>query len=228
MNYDLWYQKIYSSPPSSKSQSSKEKSSERSRPTKRRKVVLSLGHNGFGNQLFQHYFALQIALYTNSVLYLTKIEPQHSPAATHVMPPHTDESTKWMSMVSDPKMLWSSLPKDHPDRLACQRSNVTYSKRPADLRSRSSSEHRVLRILVLNFLDPEGEVECLISLGYFQNKDVCLETAHKMWPSLVDSPTRPFTPRFRLQPNDLVIHLRSQPGHYGVASKSSSIRSTSH
>jgi hypothetical protein len=223
MNFDIWYQKIYSSP-STQSQSKSYSSKKRSAPDRRRKVVLSVGHNGFGNQLFQHYFALQIALQTNSVLYLTKIDIQQS--TTKFLPPHTDESEEWISLVSDPKMLWSSLPENHPDRMACSRRNVSYSKRPADARRRSSTQQKVLDIEVLSFLDPEGEVECLISLGYFQNNDICLETAHKMWPSLVDSPTRPFSPRIQLEPEDLVLHIRSQPGHYGVPSKL--IPSTNH
>lgn len=201
MSYEDWHQSVY-----------------RNQTTAvRRKVILSVGHNGFGNQLFQHYFALQLAQHLNAVLYITKIEIKQSPGSS--MPPNTHEGAESIDRVSDPLMFWSSLPPDHPDRLACLRSNVTYSKRPVDIRSRNSTQQALFADQLINFLDPNGEVECLISIGYFQSKDICVDTVHKMWPALVNQPNRSFVPKISFLPSDIVLHLRCQPSHYGVPSK---------
>lgn len=204
-DYDKWYQKVYKKPKLKRLE------------VTRRKVVLSIGHNGFGNQLFQHYFALQVAQHVNARLYFSMIESEHFSAG--YLPPNTIEGTKWIKQVSDPRMFWSSLPSNHPDKLACSRKNLTYSKRPADIKKRIGIENTKFQFQLLNFLDPEGDIECLITLGYFQNKETCFNSAYKMWPSLINNPNRPFTPRFQFNPDDIVIHLRCAVGHYGTPSK---------
>jgi hypothetical protein len=212
LDYHQWYQSIYKQTFNNLKKKSKKNNN-------KRKIILSVGHNGFGNQLFQHYFALQVALYTNSILYLTKIDLQHSPTSS-ALPPNTHDGAEWIDLISDPLMFWSSLPDSHPDKVACQRSNLTYSKRPYDIRSRNSTQKIKFNLDLLQFLDPNGEIECLITIGYFQNKDLCLDTIYKMWPSLVNQPNRTFVPNMQFEPNDLVIHMRCQPGHYGVPSES--------
>ena len=116
-------------------------------------------------------------------------------------------------------MLWSSLPPNHPDKLSCLNRNFTYKRRPVDDRSRSGDVKDLFHANLFEFLDPISDVNCIVIIGYFQNKDPCFDHVYKMWPSLVNTPTRPFIPRFQFNSDDMVIHFRCAPGHYGNPSK---------
>ena len=174
-----------------------------------RKIVVSIGHNGLGNQFFQHYFAQRVAEQVHGQMYM---KPMEGPA----LPPNTAHGAMWNHMVSDPTLVWDLLPADHPARTICLHSNITYARRPIDMRSQTSLEKSNFLAGLASFLDPKGSVRCLVTLGYFQDKGTCRHTAQRMWPILADRASFVFRPRIAFGSRDLVIHFRCAESHYGA------------
>ena len=191
-DFDIWFNSVHqgsSSPP-------------------RRKVIVSIGHNGFGNQLFQHYFAQKIAQCTQSRLYITR-QTDHPPV-------NTLTAHQWMTNITPPALLWESLPSDHPDRVLCTTRNFSYFRRPIDDRQRSPSDWDKFSDDLRSFLDSTGEVKCLVSLGYYQWKNQDISTVRHMWGRLTDKVQEVAS---TLHSDDIYLHLRCENGIYGIPSE---------
>lgn len=166
-----------------------------------RKIVVSVGHNGFGNQLFQHYFGYRLAQHTHAKLYLTSID-KFSPGRP---PPNTLSGASLVGLITEDALEWDRLPPDHEARRLCRASNFTFSVRPKDFRFR----HNRSKFLedITSFLDPrEGAIRCVFLIGYFIDRNVCIEDVRKIWSALVDP-----MPHFRGN-----ITVGAQPGGRGV------------
>eukprot|EP00602_Paraphysomonas_sp_CaronLab_P011429 CAMPEP_0185042608 /NCGR_PEP_ID=MMETSP1103-20130426/42449_1 /TAXON_ID=36769 /ORGANISM="Paraphysomonas bandaiensis, Strain Caron Lab Isolate" /LENGTH=252 /DNA_ID=CAMNT_0027582705 /DNA_START=1128 /DNA_END=1883 /DNA_ORIENTATION=+ len=211
--YNLWYDDVYrNSTPDTSSQIYRRShyfNSIYNTTSRNSKVIVSLGHNGFGNQLFQHYFAQRLAEHLHIPMYMSTMSVGH-------LAPNTDTGSQWNELVADPVFLWDSLPSDHPARELCRENNFTYSKRPVDIRSRKGNDKLEFDDKLASFLDPEGSVRCMITLGYFQSKGTCIDTARKMWPPLADSSSFVFNPRIVFNSTNIVLHMRCASSHYGV------------
>jgi hypothetical protein len=214
-NYDFWYDEIYNNVTVPQNDSARKRVSYFTSPWARihpNKVVLSMAHNGFGNQLFQHYFAQRLAEHMHIPMYMTTVGGPY-------LPPNTDSGSKYNKLAADPRLLWSNLPEDHPAKELCRHSNFTYGRRPVDLRQHSADKENKFAASLTSFLDPDGAVKCLISVGYFQDKGICTHTAKRMWPALADRGSALFAPRVEFGPRDLTIHFRCAEKHYKAPSE---------
>lgn len=170
------------------------------------KIVVSIGHNGFGNQLFQHTFAQNVAQFHGAAMYVTSMDIT---SIGKRIPQNTVQGAQWATSIVDERLKWDLLPNDHFAKKTCSSKNATFHTRGVDFRSRYRNG-TAIRHNLLAFLEPEGDISCLILVGYFQNKaNPCLrnvrDTFKGLFPVLNDR-----TEHFPLPvtPSDIVIHLR--------------------
>jgi hypothetical protein len=147
-----------------------------------RKIVVSVGHNGFGNQLFQHYFGYRLAQHMHAHMYVTSID-KFVPA--EVPPPNTDSGASNVHLITEDAMQWDMLPPQHEARRTCRASNFTFSVRPKD--HRTGRNQTKFMEDIASFLDPsEDAIRCVFIIGYFIDRNVCVRDARDMWPALVN------------------------------------------
>lgn len=178
------------------------KSSEKSK-TKQR-VVLSFGHNGFGNQLWQHTVAFMVAEQLKARLYIDMIP--HSLCFDGYTPPNTHSGISAMNRLLPDAFQYQLLSPNSTARTLCDSERFFISDRPRDWRDKNYSSN--FKINMLNLIsDPNPR--CIRMIGYFQNLPMCAEDARALWTS------RMFANFTVLPgPNDISIYLRCQPRHY--------------
>jgi len=168
------------------------------------RVVVSYGHNGFGNQLWQHSVAFMIAESLKAKLYIATIPESLSPGG--VLPPNTWQGVVAMSKLLPDEFEYDLLPEQSGIRKLCSEESFYLADRPVDWRNRSyaSTFRQELYDLVR---DPRPR--CLKLLGYFQNLPLCDEDARTLWTSrlLANVTLRPGE-------HDVSIYLRCLPRHY--------------
>ena len=211
-NYWSWYNAIYGS--NSTLTNPKKYSNKSMVENSERKVILSAGHNGFGNQIFQHLFAQAAAEYFGAELYVTDL----SSVLNKRIPVNTKEGDTTIDRVIDSAMRWDLLPEHHPAKLKCARNNFTLSLRMIDKRIRAI-HHKTdaFNANITSFIDPNGDMKCLISVGYFLDKSFCKDNARLFWHKI--SHIFDYYPPTRLpfDKNDMVIHIRcaKHPDYFG-------------
>jgi hypothetical protein len=130
--------------------------------------------------------------------------------------PNTGTGRDIMDWLSDDDMKWEMLPEDHPDRLACRAGNLSYMMRPVDLRSRKNVSTWKSRIA--DFLDPFSSTKCIITVGYWIDRNPCAADAKKLWYRL-HNPWPYFPPlKISISPQDMIMHLRCVTGHGSYSS----------
>lgn len=171
-----------------------------------RKVVLSIGHNGLGNQFFQHSFAQNVAQHIGASLYLTSMDVT---SIGKRVPQNTVQGSQWARGIMEPMFQWDALPASHYARQACASKNASFFARAVDFRSKYRNASSV-RDDLLEFLDPTGRIGCLVLVGYFQNKaNPCLGNVRRVFSgmaSLLPPPQLP--PPLPFSTSDIVIHMR--------------------
>jgi hypothetical protein len=177
--------------------------------TPSKKVVLSIGHNGFGNQLFEHVFAQNVAQHYDAALFVTSMD------ATSIgkrVPMNTVQGGQWADRMVDPALKWGSLPPEHPARTACAQRNASLFARGVDFRSRYRNASAV-RDRLMSFMDPHGDISCLVLVGYFQNTaNPCLGNVKRIFSGidtlLESSASASAAPPLPFSQRDIVVHLR--------------------
>ena len=178
------------------------------------KIVISVGHNGFGNQLFQHFFAYSIARHMRAKLYFISYDKMEGMAAWGA--PNTGTGRDIMDWLNDDDMKWELLPEDHPDKLACRAGNLSYMMRPVDHRSRKNVSG--WKSQIADFIDPYGKTKCIITVGYWIDRNPCAADAKKLWYRLYN-PWAYFPPlKMMMSPEDMIMHLRCVTGHGSYSS----------
>ena len=174
-----------------------------------RKIVLSVGHNGFGNQMFQHYFGYSIARHMKARLYITSYDRLKLDTWGA---PNTGTGRDIMDWITDDEMNWDKLPLSHADRALCESGNMTYKMRPVDHRDSTKNITKFKEDLV-SFLNPEGNIKCIITVGYFINRNPCARDVRGLWHKLYLY--RDYFPplKINLTPTDMVMHLRCESRH---------------
>jgi hypothetical protein len=175
------------------------------------RIIVSVGHNGFGNQMFQHYFAYTVALYFKAKLFITEINPSYLSKGA-LIPSNTNEGSLLIKNFTDPRHLWSAIPDNHKFKQLCQH-NFTFSQRPVDWRERKRNfySHLNYEMGLRRFLG--GQIPCMVIVGFFQDTPVCPSVAKRLW-----NPISNTAPRIQFDSNDLVVHLRCHDSHYGDTS----------
>lgn len=167
-------------------------------------MVVSYGHNGFGNQLWQHSIAYMVAEDMKARLLIAMIPDSLSPGG--YLPPNTISGMTAMERLLPDEFEYESLPPDSPIRQLCDRETFYVADRPVDWRSAnySNSFRQTLHTLLA---DPNPR--CLKFIGYFQNLPLCDDAVRALW-------TNRMLANFTVRPgeNDLSIYLRCLPRHY--------------
>jgi len=174
-----------------------------SKPKKER-VVLSYGHNGFGNQLWQHSVAFMIAESLRAKLYIAIIPDDLSPNG--YIPPNSWQGMSAMERMLPKEFLYELLPANSSIRRLCDEESFVFADRPIDWRDRNYTSHFKQNVLnVVNDPNPR----CMKLVGYFQNLPLCADDAKQLWtPNLFANAT------MRPGDNDISIYLRCLPRHY--------------
>ncbi len=175
----------------------------------KKKIVISVGHNGLGNQLFQHYFGYSLARHMNAQFYYSSIDM--IPLEDHWKPPNTITGRRFVDLITDSAMNWDLLPRDHIARNICRHHHMSYQMRPVDLRDKKIMN--TINKNIINFLDPNGDIRCLMSFGYFIERDVCEEDVRALWSKLYSYQEYFPTLNVTLNPTDIVFHLRCENSH---------------
>lgn len=168
------------------------------------RIIVSYGHNGFGNQLWQHSVAFMIAESLKAKLYIAIIPETLSPGG--VLPPNTWQGVAAMSKLLPDDFEYDLLPPDSPIRSLCAEEPFYLADRPVDWRNKTyinSFKQNLYEMIT----DPQPR--CMKLLGYFQNLPLCDEDARTLWTSrlLANVTLRPGE-------KDLSIYLRCLPRHY--------------
>lgn len=172
--------------------------------SKKKRIVLSYAHNGFGNQLWEHTIAFMVAESLNARLLISILPDDLSfDGAT---PPNTFAGMAAMERLLPDEFEYELLPADAIERKICEQETFFLSDRPRDWRNHnysSSFKHNMQDLLT----DPKPR--CIRMLGYFQNYPLCATDVRRLWtPRMFSNFT--LTPG----PNDISVYLRCLPRHY--------------
>lgn len=169
------------------------------------KIVLSIGHNGFGNQIFQHVFAQNVAQFYSSALYITSM---NRVSIGKRVPQHTAQGAEWISKIADPRLLWDTLPESHRAKGICASANASLFVRGVDFRSKHRNATEI-RDRLIRYLSPSGDIKCLVIVGYFQDKqNQCLANAKHVFKDLEKQIASKALEQLPFSSRDIVIHLR--------------------
>lgn len=175
----------------------------------KQRIVLSYGHNGFGNQLWQHTVAFMIAEQLKARLFVGII-PDNL-CFDGYTPPNTFNGINAMERLLPVAFQYDHLPANSSVRKLCEPEKFFLSDRPRDWRNANYS--RDFKQNVLDIVS-DAAPRCIKMLGYFQNMPMCADDARALWT------TRMFANFTVLPgPNDISIYLRCQPRHYHFNSK---------
>lgn len=171
---------------------------------KKQRVVLSYGHNGFGNQLWEHSVAFMIAESLKAQLMIAIIPDELSPGG--YIPPNSWQGMNAMERMLPREFQYELLPANSSLRTLCDQESFIIADRPVDWRDKNYTSHFKNNLVSL-INDPKPR--CIKLLGYFQNLPLCKEDVKQLWtPKLFQNVT------MRPGDNDISIYLRCLPRHY--------------
>jgi hypothetical protein len=172
--------------------------------SQQKRIVLSYGHNGFGNQLWEHTVGFMIAESLNARLLIAKIPDELSPGG--MTPPNTWAGVATMERLLPHDFLYDKLPKNSTERQLCESEPFVVYDRPRDWRDRnyaSSFKEKLYDLIT------DTKPRCIKLIGYFQNLPLCADDVRALWtPNMFGN--------FTMKPgeNDVSVYLRCQPRHY--------------
>ena len=172
--------------------------------TSSQRVVVSYGHNGFGNMLWSHTVAFMVAESLKARLFITMI-PQKL-CFDGAYPPHTWEGQNAMNRLLPDEFEYHLLPKNSSIRKLCEEEEFVLLDRPRDWRNGTYS--KLFRQTLANLVT-DKKPRCLRMLGYFQNLPLCKDDTIRLW-----TPRMLGENRQSPGPNDISIYLRCLPRHY--------------
>ena len=145
-------------------------------PDKSSRVVVSYGHNGFGNMLWQHTVAFMMAESLKAKLYIAMI-PENL-CFDGVYPPHTWEGQNAMNKLLPDEFEYNLLPLNSSVRKLCDSEEFVVKDRPRDWRN-----HTYGSLFKKSLIDivQDKKPRCLKMLGYFQNLPLCKDDSVHLW-----------------------------------------------
>ena len=168
------------------------------------RVVLSYGHNGFGNMLWSHTVAFMVAESLKARLFITMIP--HKLCFDGAYPPHTWEGQEAMNKLLPDEFEYHLLPKNSSIRKLCEEEDFVLLDRPRDWRN--GTYNKLFRQTITNIVS-DKKPRCLKMLGYFQNLPLCKDDTIRLWtPKMLEQ--NQLSPG----PNDISVYLRCLPRHY--------------
>jgi len=140
------------------------------------KIVLSLSHNGFGNQLWEHSFGFAVAGAMGARFLVGKIPP--SLYVGGFMPQNTQAAFELVNHLLPDEFEYENFAVGSPEHQLCESEEFFIGDRPVDLRKGSVSKESMAKLVqMLN--DPKPR--CLKLLGYFQQSVFCDEDVRELW-----------------------------------------------
>lgn len=170
-------------------------------------VVLSYGHNGFGNQLYQHTIAYLVANALKASFFFDTIDES---MAWGKVPPNTNTGAATMDQVMPEAFKYYSLSATDTARQTCEGESFFITDRPRDLRELNYTSVAKNLASVLN--DP-SRPRCLKFIGYWNNYPLCYHAVRALWQPLIRSIVNSSLAS-TFHPQDLSIYLRCVPNHY--------------
>lgn len=140
------------------------------------KIVLSYGHNGLGNQFYQHSFALSVANAIGARLLVAKIPPTLYLANKE--PRHTDVAFELVTQMIPSSNLYENLPMDSYLRKLCTYEAYFLGDRPKDIKNGVGSEASFDKLIQLL---SDDQPRCLKLVGYFQEQPLCKYKLRHVW-----------------------------------------------
>ena len=168
------------------------------------RVVISYGHNGFGNMLWQHTVAFMVAESLKAKLYIAMIPEKLCFDGAY--PPHTWEGQNAMNYLLPDEFEYHLLPENSTVRKLCEPEDFVVKDRPRDWRNGTYT--KMIRQELHNIIN-DKKPRCIKMLGYFQNLPLCKDDSIRLWTTrmLAHSNMSP-------GPNDVSVYLRCLPRHY--------------
>ena len=143
-----------------------------SNPSSQRLVVLSYGHNGFGNQLFQHSVGYLTARALGAAFYVDTIDLKYAPGTE--LPPNTVMGAAIMDRLLGDEFKLYLLNASHPHRRLCDGEEMFFGERPRDNKLWNGNEaYRAKQAVYFHHLMSGSEPRCLKLIGYFQELPIC-------------------------------------------------------
>ena len=166
--------------------------------------VVSYGHNGFGNQLWQHTAAFMVAESLEARLYIAPAPDALSPDGATA--PNSFFGQSAIERLLPPQFLYSTLPANSSIRQICDAEEFILADRPKDWRNGTYTTQFKQNLIDLM---TDKKPRCVKMLGYFQNLPLCSDDAKQLWtPKMFSNYTN------KPGPNDISIYLRCIPRHY--------------
>lgn len=164
--------------------------------------------------MFQHLYAQAVAEHLHAELYITDMSTMLHELGIGRVPVNTVDGDRNVDFIVDDRMKWDLLPSTHPAKKKCRNGNFSFSQRPVDKRRRVKNGNASdYDNDILSFLNPDGRIECLVSVGFFVQKNFCVSTAKKFWHKLTH--VFDYFPNFEVPfgADDYVLHLRCAKRH---------------
>eukprot|EP01041_Mallomonas_annulata_P010264 gene10264-21417_t len=172
-----------------------------------KRIVLSYGHNGLGNQLWEHTVAFMIAESLGARLLIAPVPSNLCPDhlygnSLECFPPHTLEGMSAMKKLLPDNFEYELLSNNSIEHKLCEAENFFIADRSRDWRDANYKKHFLANIVdILTDTKPH----CLKILGYFQDLPLCADDAQRLWtPRMISN----YTEENRPGKDDISIYLR--------------------
>ena len=137
-------------------------------------IILSYGHNGFGNQLFQHTFGYLMAKSLKATFYADTIALNYTPE--NMLPHNTGGGSAIMDRILPNEFKYYLLPLDHEHRQLCEAEPEILGDRPRDHRMWLGDDFKKKYSKYFTDLLTDSKPRCLKIIGFFQSLPYCFES----------------------------------------------------
>ena len=170
--------------------------------------VLIYTHNGFGNQLYQIAFGYLLGTSMHREFHVIDKMPVFMYNPHH---PDKLDPNSWSAYLAGREILGISRVNQTWITSNCRGSNITYSERRADKKSKTSQRMMLMDIPGWNHI-LKVSPRCIILLGYWMNPQwftAFLPEVKSMFKNAMKK-----LERYDIDRNDIVVHMRCAVSHY--------------
>ena len=170
--------------------------------------ILIYTHNGFGNQLYQIAFGYFLAKSMGREFHVIDKMPNFMYNPHH---PDKLDPNSWSAYLAGREVLGFSRVNQTWILGTCKGSNLTYSERRADKKSKNSQNIMLMEMPAWNYI-LKISPRCIILLGYWMNPQWFSSFLPEVKSVFKNALQR--LERYKLDHNDIVVHLRCAQPHY--------------
>lgn len=137
-------------------------------------IILTYGHNGFGNQLFQYTFGYLMAKSLKATFYADTIALNYTPA--NMLPHNTGGGSALIDRILPHEFKYYLLPQDHEHRKLCDAEPEALGDRPHDHRMWIDDDYKKKYSKYFTDLFTDSKPRCLKIVGFFQTLPYCFDS----------------------------------------------------